>query len=117
MKHTIEIELPDGWEPDTTGVKFQSDINTGSKAIGLCVPVREVWKWPEWLTAEWIVRMPDGRWIGVNSDPIMIDAVGCGYSGWFIQGPMADLDLTTFVPPPCDGWRKSKRRNPRSKSV
>lgn len=75
--------------------------------------VRRRWKWPEWLTAEWIFCNCHETWFATNSDPIQVN------TGFQSVNAVA---ITTnsyfqFTPPHCTDWTQSKRRNPNAKAT
>lgn len=120
MKCEIEIDLgviADEWEPvafregrvgefahSYDGQIHQLSAATQAKYMIL----RRKWKWPAWLTAEWIFLSPNGRWFATDKDPVSRTA------SWECLGVIACLTsgMFEFSPPPCDDWKTSKRRNP-----
>ena len=135
MKCEIDIdlgELADGWEPvafrePLKGESYLSSGATRGSSIreagqNFCdmggptesyLIVRRRWKWPEWLTAEWIAMDANGNWVGYATEPDM-GAVSWNSGGEsFFVSPR----LTVFGPPPRTDWKQSKRRNPNAKAT
>ena len=76
-----------------------------------CVVVRRAWQWPQWLTANYIAMDEDGRWHAYLAEPSIRE------SNWIAGVTYHELggSFTTFLPPPCDDWKKSLRKNPNHK--
>ena len=104
------IDIPDGWEFVEAWVA-RDIFKKGD--ISISVIVRPAWQWPEWLTAGWIAMDESCEWYAFEYEPDCEDAaVWDSYNGSRIKlsGP-----LLPFIPPACDDWTKSLRKNPRSK--
>jgi len=122
----VEVEIPEGWEIacnqirapkygewfiDPSGIhnilRASSDYHINCKYV----IVRQVFRWPEWLTANYIAMDESGIWYGYAKKPSKIA------SSWLPQQstPYVRLTpntLTNFVPPECSDWAQSLRRNP-----
>ena len=127
MKCEIDIDLgplADEWEPvafrkPKEGERYLSvEYELPTEALfdfetKLHLIVRRRWKWPEWLTAEWIFCNCHETWFATNSDPIQVN------TGFQSVNAVA---ITTnnyfqFTPPHCTDWTQSKRRNPNAKAT
>ena len=123
MKYEIDIDLgrlADEWEPTgefrvpkkddhyyIRGGRVETaydDFKTDSHLI-----IRGKWKWPEWLTAEWIAMDERGVWFAYLNEPSHGVNSWCGG-----QCVGLSLGLLKFDAPTCTDWRQSKRRNPRA---
>lgn len=119
MQVMVKVEIPDGWELayDEMRLPLKGEMFiTSNGSLAECasdyeggevrVIVRPAWKWPEWLLSRSVVQGIDGRWWGVDGEHRNAE------EAWECGRNHINLSRTTFLPPPCDDWRKSLRRNP-----
>lgn len=131
-KHTIEVEVPDGWEPVGVGGK----LNPGEAVLAadghasenncsgvVCyrvatIVLRPVWQYPEWLGGAGVAMDADGTWCLHLRTPTIVG------SGRWHCGPgdeallsFRDRRISKFLPlwspPHCTDWRESWHPNPR----
>ena len=122
MKCEIDIDLgplADEWEPvafrhceSDDNYVVDGQIYRGPTNSDRLI-VRRRWKWPEWLTAEWIFCNCHETWFATNSDPVR------GNAGFQSVNAVAitSNNYFQFTHPPCTDWTQSKRRNPNSKAT
>jgi hypothetical protein len=118
QKMEIEVEIPNGYELSRVCTGEHPELGPGEEVelrFQLCgvwhfVVVRPEWKWPDWLTAEWIAMDKDGEWWSHEYRPFTEDYV------WDSTGGMMriDVDHIAFTPPPRTDWTQSLRRNPKA---
>ena len=128
MKTQVYVQIPDGYELACDYMRFpkpgESVLSSSGNVIAihdadltamglLRVIVRPAWKWPAWLTAPWVLQTPLGFWCACTSNPKWNEM------GWLACGELVPLNQQhfDFIPPPCDDWRESLRRNPHLKDA
>ena len=97
------------FRPPKRGEKFLTnggDIQVATTDWDTCRLIIDDWQWPEGLTAAAMVMLPDGRWVETSRVPTIQD------DDWWDHGEYVEAQHS-FVPPPCDDWRKSLRINPK----
>lgn len=125
MKHTIEVEVPDGWEviPQHEPLILHTEFFTPSHHAQLRIPMRPVWQYPEWLGGAGVAMDSSGQWVVYRSRPLISvpkdeqrlkpawACIGCWRGdAIFIIAPTEAFPL--WSPPPCADWRESWHPNP-----
>jgi len=109
QKVKIEIDVPSGYEFVRLDETYDSSKNEIAVSIPPYAVCRPQWQWPQWLTANYIAMDADGKWYAYLTEPSIRETYW-----WPDGGVYRELGggFTAFLPPPCDNWKKSVRRNP-----
>ncbi len=109
MKHTIEVEVPDGCEP--TGGHCTSSLRLRNE-LEVFVPLQPVWQYPEWLGGAGVAMDDRGRWLVYSGVPAQSDRYFAIPDFGWCNSLSPDL-FPLWSPPPCTDWRESWHPNPR----
>ena len=116
QKIEIEVDIPDGYEFIRYGVPIAGEfviypddavMRSSGVSFGSYIIVREAWKWPPWLKADYIAMDKEGDWYAHRDRPIRYERF------WVTEDNLhLAIGILDFTPPPCDDWTQSLRVRP-----
>ncbi len=126
MRVEIEIDetlIPEGYEAIAVRVPKAGDVYSHQYEIRKAITadgtesrarmiIRKVWKWPEWLTCDWIAKDEDGDWYGYNISKPEIQPIGFTSED---EAVCLSAAISGELFPPC-AWKDSLRENPNRKA-